>query len=46
MKNYTYRIAAPDDLERIWAKNIAKNPEEPGSAGGNSTSAITGTAMP
>ncbi|MBE6711192.1 MAG: GNAT family N-acetyltransferase [Clostridia bacterium] len=29
MKNYTYRIAAPDDLERIWAKNIAKNPEEP-----------------
>ena len=29
MKNYTYRAATPDDLERIWAKNIANNPEEP-----------------
>lgn len=23
---YTYRIATPNDLERIWAKDIAKNP--------------------
>jgi len=25
MSNYIYRIATPDDLERIWAKNIADN---------------------
>lgn len=29
MKNYICRKATPEDLERIWAKNIADNPEEP-----------------
>lgn len=26
MSDYIYRIATPDDLERIWAKDIADNP--------------------
>lgn len=25
MKNYSYRIATQEDLERIWAKDIARN---------------------
>ncbi len=29
MENYTYRRATPEDLERIWAKDIAKNPGDP-----------------
>lgn len=29
MKEYIYRKATPDDLERIWAKDIAKNPGDP-----------------
>ena len=29
MKNYLCRRATPEDLEQIWAKNIAENPEEP-----------------
>ncbi len=29
MKNYICRKATPEDLERIWAKNIANNPDEP-----------------
>lgn len=28
MSNYVYRIATPDDLERIWAKDIARNPDD------------------
>jgi len=26
MNEYLYRIATPEDLERIWAKDIARNP--------------------
>ena len=29
MKEYIDRKATPDDLERIWAKDIAKNPGDP-----------------
>ena len=26
MSSYSYRIATPEDLERIWAKDVANNP--------------------